>query len=72
MRNKITNSLKFFEKCFSEGQEMIIFITELTLNYYTVFFLSNYGCPEYSKHNKNLMFTERQKELKKEISELEL
>ena len=47
-------------------------VTELTENEYTARFISQYGCREYFKHNKNLMFYERQKNLMDQIQNLGL
>ena len=71
-RNHITNAFLFLDKAFSNGQEMLIFVTELTVNPFTISFLSSYGCNEYYKHNKDLLFTERQNELEAKIKELDL
>ena len=67
-KKQMSNAFVFCEKVFLEGQEMLIFVTELTINYYTATFISRYGCDEYFKHNKELLFYDRQKEI---ISELE-
>jgi hypothetical protein len=63
---------KFLEKVFDEGQEMLIIVTELTANTYTARFISKYGCEEYFKHNKDLLFYERHKEITKALDELNL
>ena len=55
-----------------EGQEMLILVTELTISYYGAHFISRYGCKEYFNHNKELLFYERQKEIIREIENLEL
>lgn len=57
----LSNSFYFCEDVFEEGQEILVLVTELTENEYTARFISQYGCREYFKHNKNLMFYERQK-----------
>lgn len=68
---KLTNAFAFIEECFTEGQEMIIFITELTANPRTSKFIGKFGCKEYYKHNKELLFHDRQKEIIAQIKELE-
>ena len=62
----------FCEEVFDEGQEMLILVTELTVSYYGAHFISRYGCKEYFNHNKELLFYERQKEIIREIENLEL
>ena len=69
---KLSNAFKFCEEVFDEGQEILIFVTELTINYYSTYFISRYGCKEYYKHNKELLFYERQKEIIRNIEMLDL
>ena len=68
----LSNVFAYCEEVFSEGQEMLILVTELTINYYSARFISRYGCKEYFNHNKELLFYERQKEIITEIEQLEL
>ena len=68
----LTNMFTFVEEVFEEGQEILIIVTELTINYYTVQFISHYGCKEYFNHNKELLFYERQKEIISELEDIDL
>ena len=70
-QKKLTNMFDFCEKAFGSGQEMLILVTELTINYYGVRFISQYGCDAYFKYNKELMFHSREKELMEEIKKLD-
>lgn len=69
---KLSNVFKFCEEVFGDGQELLILVTELTINYYGANFISRYGCAEYFAHNKELLFYERQKELIREIEIMDL
>ncbi|MBQ8836835.1 MAG: AAA family ATPase [Clostridia bacterium] len=69
---ELENAFVFCENAFGDGQEMLIFVTELTISYYGAHFISRYGCPKYFEHNKELLFYERQKELIREIEKLDL
>lgn len=69
---QLSNAFIFCENVFGEGQELLILVTELTISYYGAHFISRYGCKEYFKHNKELLFYERQKEIISEIENLEL
>ena len=69
---KLKNLFGFAEEVFREGQEILILVTELTINQYSARFISRYGCDKYFDHNKELLFRERQRELISEIEELEL
>ena len=61
----------FLEAAFLQGQEMVIFITELNMNRYCVRFLQEYECEKYYRYNKELLFEDRQRELMQRIDELE-
>lgn len=69
---KLSNIFQFVEDAFQDGQEMLILVTELTISSYGARFISRYGCEEYFKHNKGLLFYERQKEFLSEISDMNL
>ena len=69
---KLNNVLVFCEDVFTDGQEMLIMITELTIGYYSVHFISRHGCEKYFEYNKGLLLYERQNEILCEIEELEL
>ena len=69
---QLSNVFLFCEEIFGEGQEMLILVTELTISYYGAHFISRYGCKEYFNHNKELLFYERQKEIIRELENLEL
>lgn len=69
---QLSNAFEFCEQAFGEGQELLILVTELTISSYGAHFISRYGCDKYFAHNKELLFYERQKEIIREIEELEL
>lgn len=62
----------FMEAAFRNGQEMVIFITELNRNYYTVHFLQEYECERYYMYNKNLLFEENSRKIQKRLAALEV
>ncbi len=53
-------------------QELLVTVTELTVNYNSARFISEFGCEEYFRHNKDLLFYERQKEIISKIEGLGL
>ncbi len=69
---KLSNVFVFCEEVFGEGQEILILVTELTISFYGAHFISRYGCEEYFKHNKELLFYERQKKIISEIENFDL
>lgn len=67
----LTNVFQFCEEAFQAGsQELLILVTELTANSYAANFIGKYGCQAYFKHNKDMLFTERKKDILAEIDEL--
>ena len=69
---QLSHVFRFCEEVFAEGQEMLILVTELTINPHSARFISRYGCREYFAHNKELLFYERQKEIIREMEKLEI
>lgn len=60
---ELENAFLFLEEVFGAGQEMVIFITELTTNFYSVKFISENGSEKYYQYNKELLFDEKQKSI---------
>ena len=69
---KIANAFDFFEKAFGDGQELLIVVTEMTSNFYFSRFIGQYGCEAYFRHNKDLLFYERQRDIERTLKELNL
>ena len=69
---KLSNIFRFCERAFGDGQEILILVTELTINYSAAHFISRYGSKEYFAHNKELLFHERQKEIIRKLENLDL
>ncbi|MCD8133392.1 MAG: MoxR family ATPase [Clostridiales bacterium] len=67
----LQNTFDFCEKAFSDGDEMLIFVTELTANYYCARFIGHYGCEKYYAYNRELQFEERKKSITDRIARLE-
>lgn len=68
---KLEHAFTFCEEAFGEGDEILIFVTELTANYDTARYIGHYGCEKYDLHNKELQFAQRQIELEKKVKELD-
>ncbi len=58
----------FLEGAFGTGQEMVMFITELNSNYYSVKFLESCGCKRYYQYNQELLFDEKRRKLLERLS----
>lgn len=61
--DELEHAFLFLEKAFGEGQEMVIFVTELSVNYYSAKFIADHGSKKYYEYNKNLLFEERREEI---------
>lgn len=62
----------FVEDTFGSGNEMLILVTECTVQPDCARFISLYGCEDYQRHNEELMLTERSDQLIEQIKELAL
>lgn len=62
----------FAEEAFDDGNEMLILVTELTVNSASAQFIATFGNPDYQRHNQDLMLSERQNDIQAQIMELEL
>lgn len=69
---RLHNLFVFSEAAFMDGNEMVVLVTELTVNAYSARFIGLYGSPDYQKHNEDLMLHERQDDIMQQIYELEL
>lgn len=67
----MNNAFIFMEQAFGESQEMVIFVTELNINYYSVWFIRENGCDKYYQYNKGLLFDEQQEAILSELDDIE-
>ena len=68
---KAPEYLDFLELAFAEGQELVVFVTELNTNPYSMEFISENGCDSYYKYNKKLLFDQEQREILEELENIE-
>ena len=68
---QLSNLFRFCERNFDEKQEMLILVTELTINRNAVRFISRWGCDEYFAHNSGLKFYERQRDIDQRLQALD-
>ena len=72
VRRQLENAFTFCETVFPDGQELLLLVTEFTVNPHSARFIGKYGCDAYFRHNRELMFYERRRELSREIAGLQL
>ena len=63
----LENAFTFMEEAFGEGQEMVVFITELTMDPEASRFITENGCERYFKYNKTLLVGNRRAAILKEL-----
>ena len=62
------NTFRFLEQTFGQGQELVIFVTEVTAGYDTSWFVENFGCDAYFRHNKELLFDDTRRRIREDIA----
>jgi len=65
---RFDNAFRFLEKTFEQGQELVLFVTEVTAGYDTSWFVENFGCDAYFRHNKELLFDDTRRRIRDEIA----
>ena len=64
----LDNAFAFLEQTFSQGQELVMFVTEITAGFDTSWFVEHFGCEAYFRHNKELLFDETQNRIREQIA----
>lgn len=72
VQGELSALFAFAEEAFAQGNEMLILVTELTVNNASAQFIATFGSPEYQRHNQELMLGERGDDIKAQIAELGL
>ncbi len=70
--HKLHYLFAFVEETFGSGNEMLVLLTECTVNQDSAKFISLYGSEDYIKHNEEMMVSERGDVLMREIEKLEM
>ena len=66
----LTNAFDFLCRVFGEGQELVIFLSELSAGYYSLQYVTECGNEAYYKYNRMLLLKDRENELKEEVMQL--
>lgn len=61
------NAFACLEKAFGRGQELVVFVTEVTAGYDTSWFVEHFGCDAYFRHNKELLFDDSRRRIRGEL-----
>lgn len=68
---KLHYLFSFVEDTFGSGNEMLVLLTECTVNQDSAKFISMYGSEDYRRHNEEMMITERNDILMQQIEALD-
>ena len=69
--DELACAFRFMERVFGEGQELVIFVTELTMNHHSMQFISDNGCEPYYHYNRLLLLGGRQAQIMEELKRLD-
>lgn len=64
----LEHAFDFMEKAFENGEEMVVFVTELTVNREAAAFLTEHECARYQEYSKQLLIGSRKRELLSELN----
>ena len=62
------NVFAFLEQAVGQSQELVLFVTEITAGFDTSWFVEEFGCEAYFRHNKELLFDERRQQILDKIT----
>lgn len=63
----LEHAFDFMEEAFGNGEEMVVFVTELTVNREAAAFLAEYECTRYQEYGSQLLIGSRKQELLSEL-----
>ena len=70
IESNLTFLFDFVEKAFGDNNEMLILVTQLTVDKYSSRYLAMYKCPSYEEYSERLMITERKNNIKEDVEKL--
>lgn len=61
------NAFRYLEEAVGDSQELVIFVTEITAGYDTSWFVEQFGCDAYFRHNRELLFDDSRRRIREKI-----
>ena len=52
------SAFRFLEQAVGQSQELVLFVTEITAGYDTSWYVGEFGCDAYFRHNRELLYDE--------------
>lgn len=69
IQTRLENLFSFAETVYGEDNEILVIVSSLTGNRDCVSFINQFGCEKYFKHNKELLFFQRQQEIENRLQQ---
>ena len=66
----LNNTFRFLSRIYGEGQEMVLFLTELSAGYYSLQFINEHGNESYFRYNRMLLLRDRRDALRDQVLSL--
>ena len=66
---RFDNAFRFLEAAVGPGQELVLFVTEITAGYDTSWFVGEFGCDAYFRYNRELLFDDTRRRILQTLSE---
>ena len=64
---RFDNAFRFLEEAVGETQELVLFVTEITAAFYPSWYVETFGCEAYFRHNRELLFDDRKRQLQDKV-----
>lgn len=65
---ELDHAFAFLEETFGQGQELVLFVTELTAYADTSWLIEIFGCDAYFRHNRELLFDDTRRRIREDIA----
>ena len=66
----LTNAFRFLSRVYGEGQEMVLFLTELSAGYHSLRFINEHGNEAYFRYNRLFLLQDKTNALRDEVMKL--
>ena len=63
----LDNAFRFLERAVGQGQEIVLFVTDLTASENCSWYISQFGCEAYYRHNSELLINDTRNRIVEEI-----
>ncbi|WP_139652898.1 ATP-binding protein [Raoultibacter phocaeensis] len=72
VEERLARAFRFVDQAFGDQQELLVFTTELTSRTHSARYIAQYGSESYFAHNEDMILSERQRDLRRRVEDLDL